>query len=302
MTELINKDGLTEKEFLERYEPGDYERPSVTVDMLLFTVGNKKTANYRKLPEKELKILLIKRKDHPHIGQWAIPGGFVDVNEALSHAVYRELKEETNVENIYMEQLYTWGDDVHRDKRMRVISVSHMALVSEEGLNPVAGDDAEEIKWFTVQKQIIEDSSDENQTAYNLLLTSDDGITICYLVIDRYVKKGVTFVTETTVEHMTYISETELAFDHSNIINLAVDRLRNKVEYTPIAFNLLPEKFTLTELQQVYETILGKELLKPNFRRKIKDMIIETTIPRHLIKRAGHRPSKYFKFNEKYRG
>lgn len=136
--ELRNKDGLTEKEFLERYKPGDYERPSVTVDMLLFTVDNKEQEDYRKLPEKELKLLLIKRKDHPYMGKWAIPGGFVDINEAVETAVYRELKEETNIDNVYMEQLYTFGDEEDdkygrkkRDPRMRVISVSHMALVSK---------------------------------------------------------------------------------------------------------------------------------------------------------------------------
>lgn len=301
MIELRNKDGLTEKEFLERYKPGDYERPSVTVDMLLFTVDNKeKIDNYRKIPEKELKILLIKRKDHPYLGHWAIPGGFVDINEAIDTAVYRELKEETNIDNVYMEQLYTWGDVEDkengrkaRDPRMRVISVSHMALVSKENLKPVAGDDAEDVAWFSVRKEEV--SCDKNERVYNLILESKEkDITIAYLVIDRFVKNGIITTTETHIEPL-YCTKDQLAFDHYRMINLAIDRLRNKVNYTPIAFNLVPKYFTLKELQQVYEVILGEKLLAPNFRRGIKDSIEEVDMKKEG---GGHRPAKYFKYKE----
>ena len=297
--ELRNKDGLTEKEFLERYNPGDYERPSVTVDMLLFTVDNKKQDDYRKLPEKELKLLLIKRKDHPYIGKWAIPGGFVDINEAIETAVYRELKEETNIENVYMEQLYTFGDEEDgqygkekRDPRMRVISVSHMALVSKEGLKPVAGDDAEDVAWFTVKKQEV--SCDSNERVYNLILESQEkDVTIGYLVIDRFVKNGIITTTETHIEPL-YWSKDQLAFDHYKIVNLAIDRLRNKIEYTPIVFNLMPPKFTLTSLQQVYETILDKPYTPANFRRKVSKYVEELD---DVLMGAGHRPAKLFKYN-----
>lgn len=289
--ELINKDGLTEKEFLERYEPGDYQRPSVTVDMLLFTVDNKEQDDYRKLPEKELKLLLIKRKDHPYIGKWAIPGGFVDINEAVDTAVYRELKEETNIDNVYMEQLCTWGD-VERDPRMRVISVSHMALVSKEGLKPVAGDDAEDVAWFSVRKEEV--SSDNNERVYNLILESKEkDITMGYLVIDRFVKNGIITTTETHIEPL-YWSKDQLAFDHYKIVNLAIDRLRNKIEYTPIVFNLMPPKFTLTSLQLVYETILNKPFTPANFRRKVGKYVEELD---DVLMGAGHRPAKLFKYN-----
>lgn len=287
---LRNKDGLTEEEFLATYNEGDYKKPSVTVDMLLFTVGNKEITNNRKLPEKELKILLIKRKDHPYIGQWAIPGGFMNIDECLEEAVYRELKEETNIKNVYMEQLYTWGK-VNRDPRMRVLSVSHMALVPEEGLNPIAGDDAEEVKWFSIKKVLVSD--DTTETVWNLIFTSNDGVEIKYLVIDRKFKNGVIYDKETSIEPL-YNTENMLAFDHADIINYAVDRLKNKIDYTPIVFNLMPKYFTLTELQQVYEVIKGEELITPNFRRKIKDMVKE--VPR-MTEGKGHRPAKLFKYN-----
>jgi len=93
---------------LESYDASKYERPSVTVDMLIFTVTNEKKENYRKLPEKVLRLLMIKRADHPYIGQWALPGGFIKMDESLEEGALRELKEETNIDNIYMEQLYTW--------------------------------------------------------------------------------------------------------------------------------------------------------------------------------------------------
>ena len=121
---LKNKQGLTEEQFLARYDAGKYERPSVTVDMLIFTVTDEENQNYRKLPEKVLRLLLIKRGDHPYIGQWALPGGFVEMDESLDEAALRELQEETNIKNIYMEQLYTWGD-IGRDPRTR-LSVLHI--------------------------------------------------------------------------------------------------------------------------------------------------------------------------------
>lgn len=123
-TKMINRQGLTEEQFLTTYDASKYERPSVTVDMLILTVTEEEKKNYRKLPEKVLKLLMIKRGDHPYMGQWALPGGFVQMNESLDEAAGRELKEETNIDDIYMEQLYTWGD-VARDPRTRVISASY---------------------------------------------------------------------------------------------------------------------------------------------------------------------------------
>lgn len=135
---VTDRNGITEEQFLKTYDAGVYERPSVTVDMLIFTVMEREQDNYRKLSEKSLQLLLIQRGEHPYLGQWALPGGFVGVHESLDEAARRELFTETNIDNIYMEQLYTWGE-VQRDPRMRVISCSYMTLVDRTALNVQAG-------------------------------------------------------------------------------------------------------------------------------------------------------------------
>ncbi|AEV67666.1 NUDIX hydrolase [Acetivibrio clariflavus] len=290
---LRNKQGLTEEEFLKNYDAGKYERPSVTVDMLIFTVTNEERKSYRKLPEKALKLLMIKRGDHPYIGQWALPGGFVNINESLEEAARRELKEETNIDNIYMEQLYTWGD-VGRDPRTRVISTSYMSLVDSETLNIKANDDADDAKWFTVSCKLYQEQKTVTQGGYILqrlfelkLSNEEDNLSAIVKVV-KTVENRITTVEREIVESHG------IAFDHAKIIQYGIERLRNKIEYTDIAFNLMPELFTLTELQQVYEIILDTELLKANFRRKISGMVIETN---EYTKDSGHRPSKLFRFN-----
>lgn len=107
---IKNKQDLTEAEYLREYNADIYSKPSFTVDMLIFTVMNEEKENYRRLPEKTLKILQVKRGDHPCIGKWALPGGFVAVEESLDEATTRVLRTETNIDNIYIEQLYTWGE------------------------------------------------------------------------------------------------------------------------------------------------------------------------------------------------
>ncbi len=288
-----NKQGLSEEEFLATYDAGKYERPSVTVDILVFTVMDAEENNYRKLPEKEMKLLLIKRGDHPFLGQWALPGGFVKMNESLDEAAFRELKEETNVDEIYMEQLYTWGDTA-RDPRTRVISASYMSLVDGSSLYIRASDDANDVKWFTVtrklyreQKTITGDGT-EIQRFYSLGLENGEEKLSAIIKTTQIISGKVTGVRREVVE------ADGIAFDHAKIIEYGVERLRNKIEYTDIAFRLMPDLFTLTELQQVYEIILDRELLKANFRRKIADMVIETN---EFTKDAGHRPSKLFRFN-----
>ena len=151
-----NKMGLTEEEFLAQYDSGKYERPSVTVDMLIFTVTDVESDNYRKLPEKALKLLPDQRGDHPCIGQWALPGGFVQMDESLEEAAYRELKEETGVDKVYLEQLYTWGDP-DRDPRTRVISTSYLSLTVSSGLDIKASDDADDARWFTVTYRVFKE-------------------------------------------------------------------------------------------------------------------------------------------------
>jgi len=290
---LRNKQGLTEEEFLAAYDPGKYDRPSVTVDMLIFTVTDEKRENYRKLPRKVLRLLMVKRGDHPYIGQWALPGGFIQMNESLDEAAARELKEETNISNIYMEQLYTWGD-VGRDPRTRVISASYMSLADSTVLDVRANDDADDAKWFTVSCRLFQEQKTVTENGYilqklsKLNLTDDENHLSAVIKTIRIVDGKVTRTVREVVE------SDGIAFDHAKIIGYGIERLRSKLEYTDIAFNLMPEMFTLTELQQVYEVILDRELLKANFRRKIADMVIETN---EYTKAAGHRPSKLFRFN-----
>jgi 8-oxo-dGTP diphosphatase len=214
-------ENVEEANFLKNYNPDKYQKPSVTVDILIFRLVND-----------SVDILLIKRKKPPYKEFWAFPGGFVNINESLEDAAKRELLEETNVKNVYLEQLYTFGD-VERDPRMRVISVSYMALLNEndiEKFNEKAGDDAKELQWFNINELLngIEDNS------------------------------------------------IKLAFDHEKIFKLAIERLRGKIDYTNIAFQLLPKEFSMLELQNVYEQILNKKLYTPNFRRNMAKKVKET--------------------------
>ncbi|HHY64001.1 MAG TPA: NUDIX hydrolase [Clostridiaceae bacterium] len=292
-SEIRDRNGLTEEQYLAAYDASRYERPSVTVDILVFTVTEGEKENYRKLSEKELRILLIKRGEHPFLGKWALPGGFVKMDESLDEAAIRELKEETNIDNIYMEQLYTWGD-VGRDPRTRVISTAYMSLADSSTLNIKASDDADDAKWFTVSAKTFQEQKDVTENGYiirqmiKLNLTGDEEELSAIIRKVKTVDGKVTRIAREIVE-----SE-GLAFDHAKIIEYGLERLRNKIEYTDIAFNLMPELFTLTELQQVYEVILGKELLKANFRRKIAGMVVETN---KYSRESGHRPSKLFRFN-----
>lgn len=288
-----DKRGLTEEEFLAGYNPAKYERPSVTVDMLIFTIREQEKNNYRKLPEKTLSLLLIQRGEHPHLGKWALPGGFVGMEENLEDAALRELEEETGLKDIYLEQLYTWGD-VGRDARTRVISTSYMALTDSKSLVPKASDDAANAAWFSAELKLKEEKKEKYDNGYKLkqtyklILTGEQEILSAGYEITKTIGKG-------TIHTERRLTESNgLAFDHGKIIAYAIDRLRNKVLYTDIAFHLMPEYFTLTELQQVYEVLLDKELLKANFRRKIADMVLETEEYRTD---AGHRPSKLYQFN-----
>ena len=212
------------------YDASKYERPSVTVDVVMMS-----------LRQRDLQVLLVKRRSWPYEGMWAIPGGFVNMDESLEAAARRELQEETNVQNVYLEQLYTFGDP-GRDPRTRVITVVYFALLDSERLQVKAGDDAADVSWYSV---------------YHL---------------------------------------PPLAFDHARILQYALDRLRGKLQYTQIAFNLLPEQFTLRELQRVYEIILHRKLDKRNFRKKILSTgILEDTDAKKM--EGTHRPARLYRFN-----
>jgi ADP-ribose pyrophosphatase YjhB (NUDIX family) len=284
----------TEAEFLKSYDASKFERPSVTVDMVIFTVLDRPQANYRKLPEKDLCVLLIKRGGHPFKDRWALPGGFVKPTETIEQAAIRELAEETGVKNAYMEQLFTWGDP-ERDPRTWVISCSYMALMDASRIKLAAGDDAVDARWFRVSKTLKQEKRKVMKNGsilkqkYSLLLSSDE------LTTETQLEKTVTKHGRRQTEKERILLPGELAFDHARMIGYAVDRLRNKIEYTDLAFNLMPEYFTLTQLQQVYETILDCELLKANFRRQLENKVVETDF---YTEGDGYRPSQLFKMKQ----
>ena len=285
--------GLTEEQFLSAYSAESYERPSVTVDMLIFTVMEQEQDNYRKLTEKSLQLLLIQRGEHPFLGQWALPGGFVTPSESIEDAARRELYSETNIDNIYMEQLYTWGD-VQRDPRMRVISCSYMALVDRKTLNVQAGDDAAAAAWFEVSHTILETSRKELEQGWEQVTLVEVTLQSGQVKLSGVVRLTETIHGHARRQHREMVHSSGLAFDHLLMVQVAVERLRGKAEYTDIVFNLMPPLFTLSELQRVYEIILGKDLLAAAFRRKIADRVIETE---ESTRDAGHRPSKLYRYN-----
>jgi ADP-ribose pyrophosphatase YjhB (NUDIX family) len=287
---IQNKQGLTEEEFLEQYDADEFKKPSFTVDMLIFTVTDKEKENYRRLPEKSLKILLVKRGDHPYIGKWALPGGFIAIDESMDESAVRVLRAETNIDDIYMEQLYTWGE-VDRDPRIRVISSSYMALIDSNYLNIKAGSDEDDARWFNVMYNLLEEKKIAVEKGY----IYEKIVEIKLWDGSEELSSRIKITENINGKVSREIIETlGIAFDHGKFIEYGIDRLRNKIEYTSLAFNLMPELFTLTELQQVYEVIQGKELLAAAFRRKVANMVIETN---EFTKDAGHRPSKLFKYN-----
>ena len=246
-----NSRGQTEAEFLRDYDPGNYDRPSVTVDLLILGVDE---------TYENLKLLLIKRRDHPFLDCWALPGGFVQMDESGYQAAGRELAEETGLEGIYLEQIYTFTQP-KRDPRMRVIDIAYLALIP---VVPVtAGDDAREAAWFNVrfEPDALRIFSDDNRVRMEYSLTQK--------VFRNGVVKYTNFVPSCRTEE-------RLAFDHAEILLEGLLQLRSKVTETDLAFNLVPEAFTLPDLQRIYELILGKEVYKANFRDKICEKVEET--------------------------
>jgi len=208
-----------------------YARPALTVDCVLFG-----------LDAEDLKVLLIRRKLPPFQDQWALPGGFVRVAETLDQAALRELREETGVEDVFLEQLYTFGE-IDRDPRDRVVSVAYYALINLEDHPLEAGTDASQAGWFPLDPVPA------------------------------------------------------LAFDHRSIFTLALGRLQGKLRYEPIGFELLPAKFTLTQLQGLYEKVLGQPLDKRNFRKKILKMNVLVPLAEKQ-QNVRHRAAQLYRFDE----
>lgn len=288
-----NDASISEQEFLQQYRTDDYVHPSVAADMVIFTVMNAPEQNYRKLPEKQLCVLLIRRGKHPFFGHWALPGGFVRPDETVGGAAKRELKEETGLGNVYMEQLYTFSEP-GRDPRTWVISSAHMALVNSQNLKPTAGDDADQAIWFCCDYKMI--SEKRETTAEGCVITKQYRLTLSgeNEQIACIVEHKNIYTMASAYGEYTIIENSGLAFDHAKILACALDRLRGKLEYTGIALHLMPSRFTLTELQQVYVVILGKPLLTAAFRRKITPLVRGTD---EYTANAGHRPSQLFERN-----
>ncbi len=265
----------SEEEFLKNYNKNDFDLLSVTTDILVFSISSEENANYRKTTKKHMSVLLVKRDSYPFKNKWCLPGGFVGIDEDLEDSPKRILKKETNLENIYLEQLYTFGS-VKRDPRMRVLSTSYMALVDKNLLNNNLAFNA---SWFNVKYFEDED---------NILVLLDNNNVQLKFKLKKILK-------EKTSDNYSYVIEesNDIAFDHSLIIYTGIERLKNKISYTDIAFNLMPEYFTLGDLQQVYEVILNKELLDPAFRRIIANKVVKTD---KVKKGEGHRPSVLFKY------
>ncbi|WP_147060169.1 NUDIX hydrolase, partial [Sporosarcina luteola] len=261
---------LSEEEFIEQYkktEKNKYEKPSITTDMVIFTVATETVADKRKKAEKELQLLLIRRGGHPYKGDWALAGGFMGIDEDLDTAVQRELKEETGVDGVYAEQLYTWSA-VDRDPRMRIVSVSYLALVDQEKLPPLqAGDDAEDVRWFTIKEKTVEIRDEEVSGMRRRTEEIELELTSGELKVSATVEKLTVTDRANTRTTMSITKRDGIAFDHAEIILYSLERLRGKVNYTNIAFNLVGNEFTLPDLQQVYEVILGRDLNKVQFRR-----------------------------------
>lgn len=289
----MSKNFNTEQEFLSNYNVNEYERPSLCVDNILFTIRDRESKNYRKLPTKSLQVLLTYRENYPFKNCWALPGTFVHMQESLDEAATRCLKEKTNISEVYLEQLYTFGE-INRDPRTRVISCTYMSLVDSANLSLKAGKNISAIDFFTVETKVSNyktiDTKHGNITTYTTELILKNSGT----VINASIQTKKELIHTKSITTYQVLKSENIAFDHAKNIVYALDRLKNKVEYTDIAFSLMPDLFTLTNLQKCYEIILDKPLLAANFRRKIANMVIETD---KIDTGAGHRPSKLYQFN-----
>ena len=267
----------SEEEFLKAYNPEDYDRLAVTTDILILSISDEVQSNYRKSSKKHMSVLLVKRDDYPFKDKWCLPGGFLKVDEDLEECPKRILKQETGLHDIYLEQLYTFGG-VNRDPRMRIVSTSYMALIDKNRLTDKLNENA---AWFNITYFEEKDSV--------LVILDNEKETIKFRI-----KK--TLKELTTDRYKFDIEENDdLAFDHPLVIWSGIERLKNKINYTDVVFNMMPELFALGDLQQVYEVILNKKLLDPAFRRIIANKVEKTEF---VQSGAGHRPSALFRYKK----
>lgn len=293
-----------EKEYLKQYDITQFDRPSIATDMTVFSIMGRTgdagqvrdTKNYRKLPKRGLKILMIKRASYPYKDCWALPGGFCRKEEEVYETARRELYEETNIKNAYLSLTGIFGD-VDRDPRGWIISHTFLALIDGEKCSLRAGTDAWEARWFDVgieKKEIKKDLQADCaviENEYHLCLTNEETLEELTATVREY-KEFKDY--HETVRYEIADSQ-GFAFDHAKIIAYALITLRQQVEDDgKIVFDLMPEAFTLTELQKAFETILDTKLLTANFRRKIGEYVVETD---KMVEGAGHRPARLFQRN-----
>ena len=213
---------MTEADSLDDYDPTAFERPSVTVDLVLLGLHQGRPT-----------ALLVKREQNPFAGQWALPGGFVRIDEAVDDAAKRILHDKAGIQWAHLEQLYTFGA-VKRDPRMRIISVAYLGLLTED--------------------------------AFASALKATPSLLAAGIDVPWAGEKGG------PVEVQSPDSKPlSLAFDHAEILAMAILRLRGKLDYSDVGFAWLPKNFTLRQLQDVHEAILGTSLNKPAFRRRMLD-------------------------------
>lgn len=274
----INHADITEEEFLSSYRLEDYKTFSVAADIAAFMIRSSADESYRREPKSTLSLLLVKRGEHPFKDKWALPGGFLRENETIEECALREIREETNVTPSAL-MLVNVFSEPDRDPRGRIISNAFASIISESSVCEIGGDDAKEAQWFDISF----DRTAADDGNYELKLINGDTVLTAVLA-EKETRFGRT--------GFEIISGGELAFDHPKIIAAALTALRSEADKFGAIFDFLPEKFTLTQLQKVQETIMDISVLPANFRRKISDYVVETD---EYTSGAGHRPAKLFK-------
>lgn len=256
---------LTEedKAFASQYDASKFDKPSVTADTVLFRIADKPDNKKKKYPVRDMEILLIKRKNPPYKGGWALPGGFCHMDETLSECAERELFEETGLRANYYGQIATYSAP-DRDPRTRIISTSFLAIVPENSMSePIASDDASEAAWFKASMEMKILANNHYQAT--LVLTCNDEKIEGILDLKR---------DERGRWYRSVVKDGEaLAFDHLEVIACAIEALRSQIYRSPLAFDCVEEVFRIADLQSVYEAVVEHELLRTTFFEHVKPML-----------------------------